>query len=445
MQELEQAFQDAECRANNLAQSLRVVFLPSRMQHRLRRRPSKLWLPCARNACSRPLQHFLWVPQRGTFILTPKIRRVAQRVPWLIRRRIRSKGPPPQPSSQILARRNSRGALGPSPPKRRRSTCRTRGGEPLAGGGLPWSSDRGDVFSPGMSSSKNSTRWWRRWRWPKRRWGRDSFWYRRGSEHVRTPQTSTNPHSRGDGDKEHRGRGFIFKKGGRSSRFGKCVCERCIGHVYLDWCCPNLPITPNNFWGFNTRNSQGKLHLLVLSLLGRSTPPTTPNYSQRTNWPNKFHLCYNRKFSGNNCVILKGPMVLASGLSPLRRKLSRLATLQCVTAACARETLSLHPQNSLPSICDAIEAFPNEDATRFDLVDEFFFFANETAHHRVSICTMARELDDQGRSLTLKADEWWRSSPMQCPSQTPDRNRDDFQDKRKQCCIAIKSVMEIRY
>ena len=37
------------------------------------------------------------------------------------------------------------------------------------------------------------------------------------------------------------------------------------------------PITPNYFWGFNKRNSQEKLHLLVLSLLGRSTPPITPN------------------------------------------------------------------------------------------------------------------------------------------------------------------------
>ena len=59
------------------------------------------------------------------------------------------------------------------------------------------------------------------------------------------------------------------------------------------------PITPNNFWGFNKRNSQEKSHLLVLSLLGRSTPPITPKYSQKIYWRNKFHLCYPRKFSGN--------------------------------------------------------------------------------------------------------------------------------------------------
>ena len=57
-----------------------------------------------------------------------------------------------------------------------------------------------------------------------------------------------------------------------------------------------LPITPNNFWGFNKRNSQEKLHALVLSLLGRITPPITPKYSQRINWRN---LGYTRTFLGN--------------------------------------------------------------------------------------------------------------------------------------------------
>ena len=50
------------------------------------------------------------------------------------------------------------------------------------------------------------------------------------------------------------------------------------------------PITPNNSWGFNKSNSQEALHLLVLSLLGRSTAPITPKYSQRINWRNKSHL-----------------------------------------------------------------------------------------------------------------------------------------------------------
>ena len=59
------------------------------------------------------------------------------------------------------------------------------------------------------------------------------------------------------------------------------------------------PITPNDFWGFNKRNFQEKLHLLLLSLLGMSPPPITPQYSQRINRRNKFHLCYTRKFSGN--------------------------------------------------------------------------------------------------------------------------------------------------
>ena len=35
------------------------------------------------------------------------------------------------------------------------------------------------------------------------------------------------------------------------------------------------------------------------SRLGRSTPPITPEYSQRINWRNKFHLYYTRKFSAN--------------------------------------------------------------------------------------------------------------------------------------------------
>ena len=54
-----------------------------------------------------------------------------------------------------------------------------------------------------------------------------------------------------------------------------------------------------------------KLHLLVLFLLGGSTPPITPKDSQRINWRNEFHLCYTRKLSENNCVILMGPMVCA--------------------------------------------------------------------------------------------------------------------------------------
>ena len=66
------------------------------------------------------------------------------------------------------------------------------------------------------------------------------------------------------------------------------------------------PITPNNFWGFNKCNFP-KLHLLVLSLLGRSTPPITPKYSQRINWRKKFHLCRTRKFSGNELRNPKGP------------------------------------------------------------------------------------------------------------------------------------------
>ena len=44
-----------------------------------------------------------------------------------------------------------------------------------------------------------------------------------------------------------------------------------------------LPITPSNFWRFDKRNSQEKIHLLVLPLLGRSTPPITPKYSQIIN------------------------------------------------------------------------------------------------------------------------------------------------------------------
>ena len=70
------------------------------------------------------------------------------------------------------------------------------------------------------------------------------------------------------------------------------------------------PITPNNFWRFNKRNSQEKLHLLVLSLLGGSTPPITPKYSQRINWHNQFTSVTPENSRGLNCVILMGPMVL---------------------------------------------------------------------------------------------------------------------------------------
>ena len=45
----------------------------------------------------------------------------------------------------------------------------------------------------------------------------------------------------------------------------------------------------------------------MLSLLERSTPPITPKYSQRLNWRNKVHLCYTRKFSGNELCNPNGP------------------------------------------------------------------------------------------------------------------------------------------
>ena len=70
------------------------------------------------------------------------------------------------------------------------------------------------------------------------------------------------------------------------------------------------PITPNNFWGFNKHNSQAKLHHLVLSLLGRSTPRLHPKYSQRINWRNKFTSVTPKNSRRINCVILMGPMVL---------------------------------------------------------------------------------------------------------------------------------------
>ena len=59
------------------------------------------------------------------------------------------------------------------------------------------------------------------------------------------------------------------------------------------------PIPPNNFSGFNKRSSQENCTFLCFSLLGRSTPPITPKYSQRISWRNRFHLCYTRKFFGN--------------------------------------------------------------------------------------------------------------------------------------------------
>ena len=91
------------------------------------------------------------------------------------------------------------------------------------------------------------------------------------------------------------------------------VCQKLKEHtIRTSWITPHhfivrelisviiaTPITPNNVWGFNKRNAQEKLHLLVLSLLGRSTPLITPKYSQIINWRNAFHLGYNRKFLGN--------------------------------------------------------------------------------------------------------------------------------------------------
>ena len=70
------------------------------------------------------------------------------------------------------------------------------------------------------------------------------------------------------------------------------------------------PTAPNNLRGFNKRTSQGKLHHLVLFLLGKITPSFTPKHSQGINCRNKFHPVIPEHSWGINCVILEGPMVL---------------------------------------------------------------------------------------------------------------------------------------
>ena len=45
--------------------------------------------------------------------------------------------------------------------------------------------------------------------------------------------------------------------------------------------------------------SRRTLHLVVLSFSNTITPPSTPKYSQRINWRNKFHLGCTRRFLGN--------------------------------------------------------------------------------------------------------------------------------------------------
>ena len=79
------------------------------------------------------------------------------------------------------------------------------------------------------------------------------------------------------------------------------ICENLLNRVII-----TSPITPNKFWGFDKRNSQEKLHILVLFPLGRSTPQITPKYSQRSNC-HKFHLCCTSKFSANSLCNPNGP------------------------------------------------------------------------------------------------------------------------------------------
>ena len=58
------------------------------------------------------------------------------------------------------------------------------------------------------------------------------------------------------------------------------------------------PITPNIFWGFNKRTSQGKLHHPVLSLLRKMTEIFyTKIFSGNYNWRNKFHLGLGKTWS----------------------------------------------------------------------------------------------------------------------------------------------------
>ena len=136
---------------SNQAQSLRMASLPSCTRHRLKKTLHAV--AAVAHAAPAPAFHlsrtFSWrfrgEPQKlrtrnkgSSTMVVPVHRRLraktppaaAQRVPsmGLVRRRIRSKGPPPQPPSQPLVRRDSGGALGPAPPG---------GGDLFAGGGLP--------------------------------------------------------------------------------------------------------------------------------------------------------------------------------------------------------------------------------------------------------------------------------------------------------------------
>ena len=69
------------------------------------------------------------------------------------------------------------------------------------------------------------------------------------------------------------------------------------------------PITPNQFWGFNKRNSQEYYTTLVLSLLGNIAQSFTPKHSQGISWRSKFTSVTPENSWGINCVILAGPMV----------------------------------------------------------------------------------------------------------------------------------------
>ena len=69
------------------------------------------------------------------------------------------------------------------------------------------------------------------------------------------------------------------------------------------------PITPTPFWGFHKRNSQEKLHLVVLSLLGKITQGITPKKPWELIGLINFTMATPENSWGVNCVILEGTVV----------------------------------------------------------------------------------------------------------------------------------------
>ena len=151
---------------NKYVQSLLMVFPPSRTQSRLRRRLSKLWL--AQYLFKATLQHIflgasawninLKARNKGSSAMVVPVRRrlrtktpaaAVQRIPSmeLVRRRVRSKGPPPQPKPQLWFHKAQEERWVRHPQEE-----------------IHLQKDATSARTTCTSSSRRSTKWWRRWK-----------------------------------------------------------------------------------------------------------------------------------------------------------------------------------------------------------------------------------------------------------------------------------------